>query len=237
MEQLPIDLDELISQIDTEDLGPLQLVTDAVIVSGRLADLADQVVDHFVQQARAHGASWAEIGQSMGVSKQAAQKRFVEEKRSGFKLTGGGLFTRFDSEARATVQAAVAYAHKLKSAEINTLHVVMALAAGGSGPAHRVINDLSGSAEQVAGDAADSIEGPERPRKVKHLPFSNDAKKLLELSLREAVRAKSRHIGTEHILLAVLRDRRTAGAKVLEDNSVTHAAVERWLDENPINDR
>lgn len=231
MKELPVNLQQLIAVVDRPDGEPLQLLTDAVILSGRLGDLGDDLVDHFVQKARDAGASWADIGQGMGVSKQAAQKRFVKGRR-GWTRPGKGLFTRFAESARSMVWKAVAHAEELGSEEVSTLHLVMALAEPESGPAHRAISDLAGSAQEVA-DAARTAIGPTQQAKKKHRPFSSDAKKVLELSLRETIRLESRQIGTEHILLGLLRDEKSSGATVLSGFGVTHEGVEAWLEESP----
>ena len=55
----------------------LDQLTDAVLAADHLGEVADHLIGHFVDQARRSGASWTDIGRSMGVSKQAAQKRFV----------------------------------------------------------------------------------------------------------------------------------------------------------------
>src|SRR6266851_8165391 len=70
-------LDDLIEAIKTVHADPLDQLTDAVLAADHLGDVADHLIGHFVDQARRSGASWTEIGRSMGVSKQAAQKRFV----------------------------------------------------------------------------------------------------------------------------------------------------------------
>lgn len=49
---------------------------DAMIAADALGDIADHLIGHFVDQARRSGASWTDIGKAMGVTKQAAQKRF-----------------------------------------------------------------------------------------------------------------------------------------------------------------
>src|SRR6201997_4272148 len=77
MSQPPVRLDELISYIKSTDDSALDQVSAAVRISEHLGELADHLIGHFVDQARRTGASWTEIGQSMGVTKQAAQKRFV----------------------------------------------------------------------------------------------------------------------------------------------------------------
>src|SRR5215475_4315941 len=70
-------LDDLIEAIKKAHADPLEQLTDAVIVADHLGDVADHLIGHFVDQARRSGASWTDIGKSMGVTKQAAQKRFT----------------------------------------------------------------------------------------------------------------------------------------------------------------
>src|SRR5881398_492505 len=70
-------LDDLIAAIKRVHSQPLDQLEDAVIAADHLGEVADHLIGHFVDQARRSGASWTDIGQSMGVSKQAAQKRFV----------------------------------------------------------------------------------------------------------------------------------------------------------------
>lgn len=228
---LPIDVDDLIARIDRPDGEPLDLLTDAVFLSGQLGELADDVVDHFVKKAREAGASWAEVGRSIGVSKQAAQKRFV--KGRGWRRPGkGGLFTRFAGDARIMVRQAVANAEELGSDEVNTLHLVMALAAPESGSAYRAIAGLSTSADEVVDAARDAVGGPSGSSKKRHLPFAADAKKVLQLALRETIRLGSRPIETGHVLLGLLRDEESPGARILNQHGVSHEGAETWLDEN-----
>ncbi|EUA55416.1 putative clpX' [Mycobacterium intracellulare 1956] len=73
----PIRLDELITAIKTTHPDVLDQLTDAVLAAEHLGEIADHLIGHFVDQARRSGASWTDIGKSMGVTKQAAQKRFV----------------------------------------------------------------------------------------------------------------------------------------------------------------
>ena len=76
--EYPIKLDDLISAIKSNnDKDALAQLSDAVYMGEHLGEVADHLIGHFVDQARRSGASWTEIGQSMGVTKQAAQKRFV----------------------------------------------------------------------------------------------------------------------------------------------------------------
>src|ERR1700761_8645617 len=79
MTEFPVPLDNLIAYVKTlnPDGGPLDNVSDAFAVSEQLDQQSDALIGYFVDQARRSGLSWSQIGGAMGVSKQAAQKRFV----------------------------------------------------------------------------------------------------------------------------------------------------------------
>src|SRR5882757_5241988 len=97
------DLIEAIKKVHTDALDQLQ---DAVIAADHLGDVADHLIGHFVDQARRSGASWTDIGKSMGVTRQAAQKRFVP-KGSGESadLDPSQGFGRYTERARSVVMA------------------------------------------------------------------------------------------------------------------------------------
>ena len=69
-------LDDLIAAITSAHDDVLEQLSNALLLAERLDEVADQLIGHFVDQARRSGASWTEIGRSMGVTKQAVQKRF-----------------------------------------------------------------------------------------------------------------------------------------------------------------
>src|SRR4051812_7732156 len=96
-------LDELIEAINTVHTDPLERLTDASMAAEHLGDVADHLVGHFVDQARRSGASWRDIGASMGVTKQAVQKRFVTKGDETLDPAQG--FARFTARARNTVIA------------------------------------------------------------------------------------------------------------------------------------
>ena len=76
-----------------------------------LGEVADHLIGHFVDQARRSGASWTEIGKCMGVTKQAAQKRFVPKGRADPRSTPTQGFSRFTPRARNVVVEAQNKAH------------------------------------------------------------------------------------------------------------------------------
>src|ERR1700742_4295658 len=102
----PVRLDDLIAAVRAAhpDGGPLGHLSDAVQVAEQLTDHADHLVGHFVDQARRAGASWTDIGRSMGVSKQAAQKRFVP--RDSEDVPELGNWARFTDRARTALSVA-----------------------------------------------------------------------------------------------------------------------------------
>src|ERR1700730_14414302 len=108
----PVPLDNLISYVKTlhPDGGPLDNVADAFTVSAQLDEQSDALIGHFVDQARHSGASWSQIGASMGVSKQAAQKRFVPRWDDSDPISEGQLFSRFTLRARNVLAMAQAIA-------------------------------------------------------------------------------------------------------------------------------
>src|SRR6187399_1180782 len=103
-------LDDLIAAIKKVHPDALDQLEDAVIAAEHLGDVADHLIGHFVDQARRSGASWTDIGRSMGVTRQAAQKRFVPktptDATEGAALDPNQGFGRFTTRARNVVMAA-----------------------------------------------------------------------------------------------------------------------------------
>ncbi len=197
-------LDDLIEAIKKAHAEPLEQLTDAVLAADHLDDVADHLIGHFVDQARRSGASWTEIGRSMGVTKQAAQKRFVPKDPGQVPdLDASQGFTRFTQRARNTVMAAQNEARAAGHAQIMPEHLVLGLLSEPEGV---------GAAAIVAQDVAlDSVRGavtavlpPPAAEVPAVIPFDPQARKALELTFREALRMGHNYIGTEHILLALL---------------------------------
>ncbi len=196
----PIRLDDLIAAIKKVHTDELEQLTDAVLAAEHLGDLADHLIGHFVDQARRSGASWTDIGKSMGVTKQAAQKRFVP-KADATALDPNAGFGRFTPRARSAVVAAQNEAQEAGNTEITQDHLLLGLLADSEALATLLIK-----AQGVDPDALRAgVTLPERGEDVPQLiPFNGSAKKVLELTFREALRLGHNYIGTEHILLAML---------------------------------
>src|SRR3954469_7665324 len=119
-------LDDLIDTIKKAHTDPLEQLTDAVLVGDHIGEVADALIGHFVDQARRQGASWTEIGSSMGVTKQAAQKRFVQRPApQAAALDPNAGFSRFTTRARNVIVSAQNEARDLGHDRIRLEHLVL----------------------------------------------------------------------------------------------------------------
>src|ERR1700712_1740831 len=122
----PVRLDDLISAIKKVHDEPLEQLTDAMLAAEALGEVADHLIGHFVDQARRSGASWTDIGKSMGVTKQAAQKRFVPKAGPFAKadpIDPNEGFSRFTPRARSVVVESQNKAHAAHNDEIQPAHL------------------------------------------------------------------------------------------------------------------
>jgi hypothetical protein len=198
----PVRLDDLIEAITTVHSDALDQLTDAVLAADHLGEVADHLIGHFVDRARRSGASWSDIGRSMGVTKQAAQKRFVSRTEPA-DLDPSQGFSRFTPRARNVVVAAQNEARAAGNPTISPGHLVLGLLSEPDGIAARVIAGRGVAADAVRRTALATLPpaGGEVPDLV---PFDPQAQKALELTFRQALRLGHNYIGTEHILLALL---------------------------------
>lgn len=198
----PVRLDDLIGAIKKAHTEPLEQLIDAVIAADALGEIADHLIGHFVDQARRSGASWTDIGTAMGVTKQAAQKRFVPKVPvfDPAALDPNAGFGRFTPRARNVVVVSQNTAHAAGNAEITPEHLLLALFAEPDGIAAKLLASQGITAET----ARAAITLPPPSEQVPALiPFNGGAKKALELTFRQALRLGHNYIGTEHILLAL----------------------------------
>ncbi len=196
----PVRLDELINAIKKVHTDALDQLADAVLTAETLGEVADHLIGHFVDQARRSGASWTEIGKAMGVTKQAAQKRFVP-RAEATPLDPEQGFGRFTPRARGAVVAAQNVAHEAGNAEITPNHLLLGTLSDPAALATVLLR-----LQQIDTAALQkSIELPAAAEETPSLiPFSGPARKALELTFREALRLGHNYIGTEHLLLALL---------------------------------
>jgi hypothetical protein len=233
MADLPLRLDDLIEHVVTQhpDGDALQHLSDAVETSTRVGEIADHLIGHFVDQARRSGASWTDIGAHMGVTKQAAQKRFVPRDSEDPDFPDRGPLSRFTVRARKAVQVAKQQAAVLGHSEVTNVHVLLGLLTEPQGLAALAIEAGSGLELDAVRDRI--LESQKRSsRKARSsVRFGRDAKKTLELALRQALRMEHNYIGTEHLLLGVMQQEKDPATALLAGLNMTYDDTCRWLED------
>ncbi|WP_449281405.1 ATP-dependent Clp protease ATP-binding subunit [Leucobacter sp.] len=124
------------------------------------------------------------------------------------------MFERFTDRARRVVVLAQEEAKMLNHNYIGTEHILLGLIHEGEGVAAKALEQLEISLDAVRAQVTDIIGTGQQPPSG-HIPFTPRAKKVLELSLREALQLGHNYIGTEHILLGLIREGEGVAAQVL----------------------
>jgi Clp amino terminal domain, pathogenicity island component len=207
MTDFPVPLDNLISYVKglTPQGGPLENVSDAFAVSNQLGEQSDALIGYFVDQARRTGLSWSQIGGAMGVTKQAAQKRFVPAKVAD--LMPGDVakpFSHFTSRAAQTLAAAGQLA---APNPVTSAHLAAALPAepGGLAAMALVAAGITGTRLYAAlGIGPAGRVERTSPAELLELTLDEDAKEVLKATLKAALRLGHNYIGTEHLLLGLM---------------------------------
>jgi ATP-dependent Clp protease ATP-binding subunit ClpC len=127
------------------------------------------------------------------------------------------VFERFTERAKQVVVLAQDEARALKHNYIGTEHILLGLLREEEGLAARVLESLDVTVEEVRAQVARIIGPGDEPIVSGQIPFTPRAKKVLELSLREALSLKHNYIGTEHILLGLVRENEGVAARILVD--------------------
>src|SRR5688500_5743142 len=125
------------------------------------------------------------------------------------------VFERFTDRARRVVVLAQEEARMLNHNYIGTEHILLGLIHEGEGVAAKALESLNISLEAVR-QQVEEIIGQGQAAPTGHIPFTPRAKKVLELSLREALQLGHNYIGTEHILLGLIREGEGVAAQVLQ---------------------
>jgi ATP-dependent Clp protease ATP-binding subunit ClpC len=128
------------------------------------------------------------------------------------------MFERFTTRARHVVVLAQEEARRLKHNYIGTEHVLLGLFGEPDGIAARALQRFGMSLEEVRQEVA-AIVGTGDKQPSGHIPFTPRAKKVLELSLREALALNHKYIGTEHILLGLIREGDGVAATILQQHT------------------
>jgi ATP-dependent Clp protease ATP-binding subunit ClpA len=225
---------DLINEVQTRTVGLDELgrVDAALAVSRALEAAADEVVDHFVGQARAADHSWTAIAELMGVSKQAARARFAHRVE---RVSWGGIWVA--PRLAACLDRAVAEARQGREDEVGTDHLLIGLME--EGVAAAALERLGVSATAIR-EAMDRLFGSRGPGHEDASPLPADtppAHTLLSADATDALSgalALSRSdscevLRTEHLLFVLATDPGGRARRVLNALGVQVADVKREL--------
>lgn len=155
MSPLDISLADLIARLDEElpEANELARISEARLRAQTLSDLGDQLIDHYVSKAKQTGASWTEIGDAIGVSKQAAQQRHAP-----------GPFERYTELNRHSIVLAQEAARTHKHDFIGTAHMLLGLLGEPRGLAPRYCSRRPGRSSASATQSRKRCRRPGRRR-------------------------------------------------------------------------
>jgi hypothetical protein len=224
----PVDLKDLIRAVQDKTLActELERIDVAVRYGEVLKSLGDDLIGHFVEEARKTGASWSQIGERLGVSKQAAHQRHIQRGPKLFgrrrRSSGETFFVRFSEEARAVVARAQDEARSLKHNYVGNEHLLLALTKDG-GVAEGLLRDV-GVTSAGARAQIELMVGEGRETPSGRIPFTPRSKRALQLA-RGA--AGSGQIETGHVLFGILEVPDGAGAEILDALGVSRDELRR----------
>jgi hypothetical protein len=179
--------------------SPLERLSAASQLAGRLRARGDELLDHFVAAARESGSSWNEIGCALGTSKQAAQQRFGVLSNPPVGQIPFGL----SGAAAEALCAAEGHARELGHHYVRPEHLILALVEQPEELSGRVLAELGMSAREIRAEIERRLgAGPARP--TGSLGVAPQTKRLLELARAIAKSLGHRCPRSEHVLLAAI---------------------------------
>jgi hypothetical protein len=202
MAETTLTLDMLIARVRAgyESASALDRLSHAVDVAARVAELGDNLVGFYVDEARRDGASWAEVGARLGVTRQAVQKRFLitaDRDRPGF-------WDRATDGLKAAVTQARSEARSRRKTYLGTEHLLLGLVGDDRMAAVRALRACGTDPATIRAAVNGRIGVPAAEPLPDETPFTALSLRALQHSLRESLRAGRDTVGTEHLILGLL---------------------------------
>jgi hypothetical protein len=204
--------------------APLDRVEAALTVSEELTSCADELIGQFVEEARRAGCSWTEIGQRIGVSKQAARQRFGDPRRRAPQAWTG----RLSAPVAGVLAAAGREAAADGAAEVGTHHQLIGLFH--EGVAAAVLEGLGVRADAVRAAARELFPGGGGLPGQRPLLESAEAREAMQCAAAIAQQAGRGDVGTEDLLAALALDPGSRARRVLSHLGASAAAIKKELD-------
>jgi ClpX C4-type zinc finger/Clp amino terminal domain, pathogenicity island component len=221
-----VDVHALTTAVEHVTGSPLDRIEAALSLGNELTIGADELIGHFVAGARKAGCSWTEIGERIGVSKQAARQRFTPLPAAppgALPVRQARLVACLDAAGRAAVSDG--------SAEIGTHHQLIGLFKEGAAAA--IMESLGLTAAQVREAAGELFPGGGRPGGLPAdlpPPESAGARAALIGAARLAQRAGIDMVGTEQLLGALALDPGSHARRVLNKLGASIPAIKKELE-------
>ncbi|MEV4568627.1 Clp protease N-terminal domain-containing protein [Nonomuraea sp. NPDC049419] len=235
MPELP-DLTVLLSIVEerSEGTDPLSRLTVAEGVLSELEGVGDRLLGYLVELARAEGCSWSDIGDHLGISRQAAQQRYGRRWSSltMADLAHSGAFDRYTGRAKQTLERAEAHARRRGATAVGVDHLLLGILDDPQTLAVRAIAAQGADPAALRADLEQQLaEGPGSPAT---LPIGADARRALQAALVETAELRHNYVGTEHMLLGLLREKsigllRERGVMLEPTRAAVRAALEAIL--------
>lgn len=226
MTQIPT-LADLVGQVILDSVAdqrdPVRQIGDAERLAGELSHLGESLVGFFVEQARAEGLSWSDIGAPRGLSRQGAQQRYAPflSRLTLADLIGAGVLRQFGKAGMACLQRAEGHARRLRHDEIDSGDLLLALL-DDEASLVAVIRSLDADPAALRDELEQPGDGKAIGRPAELIAVGPDARRALDGAVAEA---RGHAVGPRHLLLGLLRNPGSRAGRALGAFGITKAAA------------
>jgi hypothetical protein len=211
----PVTLDALIGAVRSAAPDePLAQLEAASRLKDEVGELTDALLGHFVDQARRGGSSWTQIGDALGVSKQAAQQRHTGRSLPAERLT---------PRTALAIERAQDEARRLDHGYVGTEHLLLGVLAVPECIAAKVLVERGITTATVEAHVLATIGRGEGSGDGPAIPHTPRAVRVLTGALAVALGMGHNYIGTEHVLLSLYREADGVAARFLEASGLSEA--------------
>jgi hypothetical protein len=231
-EKVRMSLDDLIREIQAVfPADPLWRLAAAVEVSATIGQVGDHLVSHFIDEARSGGQSWGAIGERLGISRQAVQKRYAPAGGAEGKLPT--FFEKMVNPGRRAIVAAQHEAIRRRAGHIGTEHLLLGVVAEPECAGAKALAACGGGPQVVtaAVNGRIGVPNPDPRPGDGHIPFTAKGKSVLEHAMRESVRLGHDFIGTAHLALACVTVKDGMAGEILTNLGVGYEDLRRAVAE------
>ncbi|MEV6846858.1 Clp protease N-terminal domain-containing protein [Actinoplanes sp. NPDC051411] len=209
-----------------EPRDPIRLIGQAEHVAREFTRLGESLVGYFVEQARAEGLSWADIGAPRGLSRQGAQQRYAPllTHLAVADLVEAGALRQLGEAAVAALHRAEEHAARLGRDAIDSGDLLLGILDDDRSQVAAAIRELGVDPAVLRSELEGSAEGGDRGAagRAKALPLSADSRRAIDGAVAEA---RGHLVGPGHLLLGLLRNPGSRAGRVLGAHGVTKSSA------------